>query len=64
MLSATTCKDCDEVTYHIAVDSKNATVNGDGQVVCHLDEDDMLDLYFQLKDYKCGFSYPEVVDAN
>ena len=63
MLSATAREgNEEEVTYHIKFDAKDVSdINADGQVTVSIDEDDMLDLYFSLKDYKCGYVDPEVI---
>lgn len=58
IVSATTCECCDDVTYHLPFETEDLST-WDGKVIAHLTEDEMTDLYFQLKEYKCGLKDPE-----
>ena len=57
-VTATTCECCDDVTYHIPFQTKDLSIWND-EIIAHLTETEMLDLFFQLKDFKCGFKQPE-----
>ena len=60
-VSATSCECCDDVTYHFPLESDCFTYDPMNGLVIHLTEDEMTDLYFELKEYKCGLK--EVVNA-
>ena len=54
-VTATTCDCCEDVTYHIPFSINDLTIT-EGLVTAHLTEDEMLDLYFQLKEFKTGIA--------
>ena len=58
IVTATTCDCCEEVTYHLPFTINDLTVSGE-LVTVHLTEDEMEDLYFQLKEFKTGMKEPE-----
>ena len=58
IVTATTCECCDDVTYHLPFKFDDLST-WNGEVIVHLNEDEMTDLYFQLKEYKCGLKAPE-----
>ena len=51
-VTTTTCDCCDDKTYHIPFTKDMLSVWED-KVIAHLTEDEMIDLYFQLKEFKC-----------
>ena len=55
---ATKCTCCDDVTYHIPLDNDSISFTPESGFIAHLTEDEMTDLYFQLKEYKCGLKEP------
>ena len=61
IVTATTCECCDDVTYHIPFKTDDLSIFN-GEIIAHLAEDEMTDLYFQLKEYKCGLKDPEPVE--
>lgn len=53
-VEATSCECCDDVTYHIPIDTDCVSYDPENGLVVHLTEDEMTDLYFELKEFKCG----------
>ena len=58
IVTATTCECCDDVSYHLPF-TMNQLSTWNNEIIAHLNEDEMTDLYFQLKEYKTGMKVPE-----
>ena len=51
---ATTCEECNDITYHIELDPGTITYHMNEGWHLHLDSEELTDLYFTLKQYQCA----------
>jgi hypothetical protein len=51
--TAQKCECCDDTTYHIQIEPDMVSYDSINGFCLHLTEDEMQQLYFELKEYKC-----------
>ena len=53
-LLVTDCECCEELTYHLCIEPEQLEYDRDDKkFVVSMTEDEMVDLYFMLKEHKC-----------
>ena len=57
LLTATACDSTSEITYKLSLNPEVVS-SENGELIATFNETDFLDLYFQLKEFKCGLADP------